>query len=96
MLSNTYDVWFAEWPSRSKITGLGATPAEAFKIATGVELLAVMRLGHRIIKRSSAHHQVRFTRDELIADGASEAAVDYVFNNMALSLESYREALERP
>jgi hypothetical protein len=95
LLSNTYDVWFTAWPSRSKITGLGAGPAEAFKIATGVELLDVMRLGHRIIKRSSDNHQVRFTRDELIADGASEAAVDYLFSNMTLSLDGYREALEK-
>jgi hypothetical protein len=95
LLSNTYDVWFTAWPSRSKITGLGATPAQAFKIATGVELLDVMKLGHRIIKRSSDNHQVRFTRDELIADGVSEAAVDYMFSNMTLSLDGYREALEK-
>ena len=36
VLSNTHDVWFTQWPSRSKTTGLGATPADAFKIATGV------------------------------------------------------------
>ena len=39
VLSNTYDVWFAPWAEKSKTTGLGATPAEAFKIGTGVELL---------------------------------------------------------
>jgi hypothetical protein len=86
---------FTAWPSKSKATGLGATPAEAFKIATGVELLDLMRLGHRIIKRSSDNHQVRFTRDELTADGASDAAVDYLFSNMTLPLDGYREALEK-
>lgn len=95
LLSNTDDIWFAEWPSRSKIDGLGATPAEAFKIATGVELLDLMRLGHRIIKRSSKSNQVRFTRDELLTDGASEAALDYLLSDMVLTLDGYKAALEK-
>ena len=69
LLSNTYDLWFAPWAEKSKTTGLGDTPAEAFQIGTGVELLDLIRLGHRIVKRSIDEHQVRFTRDELIADG---------------------------
>lgn len=93
VLSNTYDLWFAPWAEKSKTTGLGATPAEAFKIGTGVELLDLLRLGHRIVKRSSSDHQVRFTRDELVADGVSDAAIDYLINHMALTLEGYREAL---
>jgi hypothetical protein len=51
VLSNTHDLWFTESAPRSKTTGLGATPAQAFEIATGVELLDMMRLGRRIIKR---------------------------------------------
>jgi len=94
VLSNTDDVWFTAWPSRSKTTGLGATPAEAFKIATGIELLDMMRLGHRIIKRSTAQRQVRFTRDELIADGATEAAIDYLFANMSLPLDDFKVKLQ--
>ncbi len=94
VLSNTYDLWFAPWAERSKTTGLGATPAEAFKTATGVELLDLLRLGHRIVKRSKANHQVRFTRDELVADGASVEAIDYLIAHMALSLEGYKEALD--
>ena len=94
VLSNTYDLWFTEWAPRSKTTGLGATPAEAFEIATGVELLDVMRLGRRIIKRSSKTDQVRFTRDDLIADGASEGAIDYLFANMAPWLDDYRSKLQ--
>jgi hypothetical protein len=94
VLSNTDDVWFTAWPSRSKTTGLGATPAEAFKIATGIDLLDVMRLGHRIIKRSTAQRQVRFTRDELMADGATEAAIDYLFANMALPLDDFKVKLQ--
>ncbi|MDO3017393.1 MULTISPECIES: hypothetical protein [Mycobacteriaceae] len=93
VLSNTYDLWFAPWAEKSKTTGLGATPAEAFKIGTGVELLDLLRLGHRIVKRSSGDHQVRFTRDELVADGVSDAAIDYLIGHMALTLEGYREAL---
>lgn len=93
VLSNTYDLWFAPWAEKSKTTGLGATPAEAFKIGTGVELLDLLRLGHRIVKRSSSDHQVRFTRDELVADGVSDAAINYLINHMALTLEGYREAL---
>ena len=38
--------------------------------------------------------QVRFTREELIADGAPEAAVDYLFANMALPLENFRAELK--
>jgi hypothetical protein len=94
VLSNTYDLWFTAWASRSKTTGLGATPAEAFKIATGVDLLDVMRLGARIVKRSTAQRQVRFTRDELLADGAAEAAIDYLFANMALPLDDYKVRLQ--
>ena len=94
VLSNTYDLWFAAWAPRSKITGLGATPAEAFKIATGVDLLDVMRLGYRIIQRSTDVHQVRFTRDELLADGATEGAIDVLFANMAKPLNDYKVELQ--
>jgi hypothetical protein len=94
VLSNTYDLWFTAWASRSKTTGLGATPAEAFKIATDVVLIEVLRLGRRIIKRSTTNHQVRFTRDELLADGASEAAIDYLFANMALELDDFKAKLQ--
>lgn len=93
VLSNTHDLWFAPWAEKSKATGLGATPAEAFKIGTGVELLELLRLGHRIVKRSSGDHQVRFTRDELVSDGVSDAAIDYLIKHMALTLEGYRKAL---
>ncbi|MBU8814327.1 hypothetical protein [Mycolicibacterium goodii] len=93
VLSNTYDLWFTPWAERSKTTGLGATPAEAFKTATSVELLDLLRLGHRIVKRSKASHQVRFTRDELVADGASDAAIDYLVAHMSLTLEGYKDAL---
>jgi hypothetical protein len=94
VLSNTYDLWFTAWLSRSKTTGLGATPGEAFKIATGVDLLDVMRLGARIVKRSTDSHQVRFTRDELIVDGAAEGAIGYLFANMALPLDDYKVKLQ--
>lgn len=94
VLSNTYDLWFTPWAPRSNTKGLGATPAEAFTIATGVELLDVMRLGARIVKRSTETHQVRFTRDELLADGATEAAIDLLFANMARPLDQYRIELE--
>ena len=35
-LSNTYDLWFTQWAPKSNTKGLGATPAESFKIAAGV------------------------------------------------------------
>jgi hypothetical protein len=92
-VSNTFDMWFSAWPPRSKTTGLGATPAEAFMIATGIDLLDVMRLGARIIKRSTDLHQVRFTRNELLADGAAEGAIDLLFADMALPLDDYRAKL---
>jgi hypothetical protein len=94
VLSNTDDVWFTAWAPRSKVIGLGATPAEAFAIATGVDLLDVMRLGYRIIHRSIRAGQVRFTRDELLADGATEAAVDLLFATMARPLKAYRAELQ--
>jgi hypothetical protein len=94
VLSNTDELWFIAWPSRSKTTGLGATPAEAFKIDTGVDLLEVMRLGARIVKRSTDAHQVRFTRDELLGDGATEAAIDYLFANMASTLDDFKAKLQ--
>lgn len=94
VLSNTDDLWFTAWAPRSKVTGLGATPADAFAIATGVDLLDVMRLGYRIIRRSTTTHQVWFTRAELLADGATEAAVDLLFANMARPLEQYRTELQ--
>lgn len=93
-LSNTYDLWFTEWAPRSNTTGLGETPAEAFKIATGVELLEVMRLGARIIDRNSGTAQVRFTRQQLLADGAAASAIDLLFATMARSLEPYRDELK--
>ncbi len=94
VLSNTDDLWFTAWHPRSKTTGLGATPAEAFKIACGVDLLDVMRLGARIVKRSNDAHQVRFTRDELLADGATEDAIDLLFANMARPLDDYKVELQ--
>lgn len=94
VLSNTYDLWFAPWAPKSKTTGLGATPAEAFRIGTGVELLDLLRLGHRIINRSASAQQVRFTRAELVTAGVAEAAFDYLIDHMALTLEAYRAALE--
>jgi hypothetical protein len=94
VLSNTYDLWFTAWAPRSNTNGLGATPAEAFKIATGVDLLDVMRLGARIIKRSTDAHQVRFTRDELLADGATEGAINLLFANMAKPLDDYKVELQ--
>lgn len=94
VLSNTYDLWFNEWAPKSNTTGLGDTPAEAFKIATGVELLDFMRLGHRIVKRSTKTHQVRFTRDELLADGATADAIDLLFANTVRPLDDYRVELE--
>lgn len=93
VVSNTFDMWLSAWLPRSKTTGLGATPAEAFKIATGVDLLDVMRLGARIIKRSTDAHQVRFTRDELLADGAAEGAINLLFASMALPLDDYKVKL---
>jgi hypothetical protein len=93
VLSNAYDLWFTEWASRSATTGLGATPAEAFKISNDVELIDVLRLGRHIIKRSNKNQQVRFTRDELLAYGASEAAIDYLFANMALKLDDFKAKL---
>jgi hypothetical protein len=53
-----------------------------------------MRLGARIIKRSTDGHQVRFTRDELIADGAPEVAIDYLFGNMALTIDNFNAKLK--
>lgn len=88
-------MWFSAWSPRSKTTGLGATPAEAFKIATGVDLRDVMRLGARIIKRSIDAHQVRFTRDELLVDGAAaEGAIDLLFASMALPVDDYKVKLQ--
>ena len=77
-------------PPRSKTTGLGPTPADAFKIATGVELLDVMRLGHRIIKRSSetirwVHSRRPDSRRRL--RGRDRLPV----RNMTLSLDGYQE-----
>jgi len=94
VVSNTFDLWFNAWSPRSNTTGLGATPAEAFKIATGVELLDIMRLGARIIKHSTEARQVRFTRDELIADGAAEDAINLLFASMAMPLDDYRVKLQ--
>jgi len=94
-LSNTYDLWFSAWSPRSKATGLGATPAEAFEIATSVKLVDVMRLGARIIKRSKDTGQVRFSRDQLLADGASANAVDLLFASMARARDDYRVELQR-
>jgi hypothetical protein len=91
VLSNTYDLWFTAWASRSKTTGLGATAAEAFKIATGVDLLDVMRLGTRIVKRSNDAHQVRFTRDELLANGAAEAAIDLPVRQHGVAAERLQD-----
>jgi len=94
VLSNTDDLWFTAWAPRSKVTGLGATPAEAFNIATGVDLIDVMRLGYRIIARSTNTHQIRFTRAELLADGATEEAIDLLFANMARPLDEYKVELQ--
>jgi hypothetical protein len=35
-----------------------------------------------------------FTRDELIADGAPEVAIDYLFANMALTLDDFKAQLK--
>jgi hypothetical protein len=89
--ANTYDTWFTGWPDRVTEPKLGATPAEAFKTATGIDLVELLRLGEIITGRSAG--TVVNTRADLIAAGASEAAVTYLADHMALGQEGFREAL---
>jgi hypothetical protein len=91
--SNTHDIWFRPWPARTKSTGLGATPEECFKIATGVDLLDVIHLGNIIAKQSAMVQKIRFSRDELIDSGASEAAIGLLFERMALKLADFQSQL---
>ncbi|MDW5610660.1 hypothetical protein [Mycolicibacterium sp. D5.8-2] len=95
--ANTFDTWFRPWPTRSNSNGLGNSPEECFKIATGVELVDVLRLGDVIAKRGATQQQVRFTREGLAAAGVTAAAIDLLFASMALTLPDLREqlALER-
>jgi hypothetical protein len=90
LLSNTHDMWFRPWPPRTNATGLGATPRECFEIATGVDLLNVIHLGVIIAKQAATQQQVHFRRNQLIELGTPSAAIDLLFDHMALSLNAFQ------
>ncbi|OZC95426.1 hypothetical protein CH275_26985 [Rhodococcus sp. 06-235-1A] len=73
---------------------LGATPADTFNSANGVELLDVLALGHIVIEHA-ADGEYEFTRAGLLSAGAPQAAVDFMFANMTQPLERYQRRLAR-
>jgi hypothetical protein len=93
LLSNTHDTWFRPWPARTKAAGLGATPEECFKISTGVDLLDVIHLGIIIAKQAATQQQIHFRRDQLLDLGAPQAAIDLLFEQMALPLTEFQAKL---
>lgn len=93
LLSNTHDIWLREWPSRSKLSNLGGTPAESFNIATGVDLLQVVQLGAIIAKLALTQEQIKFHRNQLLELGASGAAIDMLISQMALPINAFQAKL---
>ena len=90
---NTQDLWFRGWPDKVTREELGATPADAFAKANKIQLLELLGLGYIITERAKAG-QIECTREELLAEGASAAAVDYCFKEMSLSVLDYKSKLE--
>lgn len=92
--ADTQRTWFTGWPNRVTDPRLGATPADTFNSANGVELLDVLALGHIVIERA-ADGKYEFTRVGLLAAGAPQTAVDFMFANMTQPLKQYQSRLAR-
>lgn len=90
--ANTYNTWFSEWPIPVTDPCLGNCPADAFAIATGIDLRDVLRLG-RIIEAFSRTGRVEWTRTELLHAGASTESIDLLARNMSLTIAEYRNRM---
>lgn len=86
--SDTLDFWYASWADRAHDT-LGATPAETFADATGIDLDDFLRAGASIAA-SIAAGQTIVTLDDLTE---VEELRNFVRHNMALDRAGYREHL---
>ncbi|WP_435590771.1 hypothetical protein [Nocardia sp. bgisy118] len=93
--ASVQDIWLKPWPpGRNGLEPLGETPAAAFAASNKVEFLDILTLGH-IVSNLSKKGLVEFGRDKLLAAGASEEAVEFLWNSMALTLRKYRSRLSR-
>ncbi|GAB3212574.1 hypothetical protein GCM10027262_46440 [Nocardia tengchongensis] len=90
--ANTQELWFRPWPEKVTHPDLGATPADTFAKANGVELLDLLALGQIIAKRAKAG-QVEFSRADLLAAGAAESAVSFCIKDMSLPPTDFRAKL---
>lgn len=90
----TYDVWFTPWPGRVTDERVGESPAAAFKLANGIDLLDVMVVGQIITERMlCGEHE--FTAEEIVSAGASEAAASFAIRNMSYTPEQFSQRLRR-
>ncbi|WP_148302358.1 hypothetical protein [Tomitella biformata] len=94
ILASTFDLWFQPWPERVTDARVGDTPASAFELANGVALLDVMVVGQILTERVLAGNYDS-TRDDLLADGAVEEAVEFVYENMSYTISGFRTRLEK-
>ncbi len=90
--ASTYDLWFQPWPDRVTDPRIGSNPAEAFELANKVPLLDVMLVGQIVSERILAG-QFEFDRADLVRSGATEVAVEFVFNNMAYKPTQFKRRL---
>ncbi|WP_354563229.1 MULTISPECIES: hypothetical protein [unclassified Rhodococcus (in: high G+C Gram-positive bacteria)] len=92
--ADTQNMWFSPWPERVTDPRLGASPADCFREANGVELIDVLVLG-TIVADGARRGQNEYTREELVAAGATEGAVDLLFDEMALPLKQFKKRLAK-
>ncbi|WP_280338504.1 hypothetical protein [Nocardia neocaledoniensis] len=92
--ATTFETWFSLWPSRVTNPTLGKTPAEAFEVATGLDLVDLLRLGDIVRQRSWAG-EVVFDTAQLTSDGASEESVRFMSERMSMKSAEYRDSLAR-
>ena len=92
--ADTQNMWFSPWPERVTDQRLGASPADCFREANGVELIDVLVLG-TIVANRALQGRNEYNREELVAAGATEGAVDLLFGEMALPLKEFKKRLAK-
>ncbi|QYA99689.1 hypothetical protein I1A62_00225 (plasmid) [Rhodococcus sp. USK10] len=90
--ADTHNMWFSPWPDRVTDSRLGASPAECFNTANGVELIEVLVLGSIVVERAAVG-ELEYSKTDLITAGASAAAVALLFDHMALPLKEFKKRL---
>ncbi|NHU44317.1 hypothetical protein [Rhodococcus sp. A14] len=94
LLASTQNIWFRPWPDSVTDPRLGASPAESFASANGIDLREVLALGLVIAERAGTG-DIEFRRADLVSAGATDAAISFLINHMSLPVSQFQRRLAR-